>query len=129
MNKDFIIPINRLKTGSNAFEWHVDGAFFGTFENSEILDADLSVSVEIINEDYDISVIGKIEGSVTVTCDRCMESLVLPIDTRFEDDEFEDCDEIDLNQDIYDFACLTLPMQRTHPEGECNEDTVKYLSK
>jgi len=129
MNKDFIIPINRLKSGSNAFEWHVDGAFFGTFENSEILDADLEVKVTVENDDYDISAAGNIAGTVTVICDRCLERLVIPVETGFEDDEFEDCDELDLGQDIYDYTCLALPLQRTHPEGGCDEETIKYLSK
>lgn len=129
MNADFIIPINRLKPGKNAFAWHIGGEFFGTFENSEILDADLQVDVIIENDDFDISVSGRIEGTVTVTCDRCLERLTLPVGTDFEDDEFEDCDAVDLNQDIYDFTCISLPLQRTHPEGECNEETTKFLSK
>ena len=24
--------------------------------------------------------------------------------------------------------CLSLPVQRVHPEGECNPDAVRYLS-
>ena len=129
MNTDFKVPINRLKPGSNAFEWHVGGEFFGMFDNSEILDADLLAEVTIENDDYDISVSGRISGTVTVICDRCLERLTLPVETEFEDDEFDDCDAVDLSQDIYDFTCISLPLQRIHPEGECNEETVKFLSK
>ena len=129
MKTDLKVPINRLKQGANAYEWHIGCEFFGTFENSEILDADLSVNVVIDNDDYDVSVKGSISGTVTVLCDRCMEKLTLRVETGFEDDEFEDCDVVDLSQDVYDYTCLALPLQRIHPEGECDAETIKYLSK
>ena len=31
-------------------------------------------------------------------------------------------------EDIYDYVCLALPMQRTHEPGGCNPDAMKYLS-
>ena len=129
MSDSFIVPINRLSAGKNAFQWHLDGSFFDTFENSEILAADLEADVVIFNDDYDIRVEGKIKGSVTVQCDRCLADLTLPVDTTFDDDEFEDCDSVDLRQDLYDFVCISLPMQRVHEDGGCDEETVKYLSK
>ena len=94
------------------------------FENSEVKDADLDISVDIDNEEFEIVVKCEIEGSVTVICDRCLEDLVLPVSTSFEEDET-----LDLNQDIYDYVCISLPMRRVHPDGECNEETTKYLSK
>ena len=120
----FVISVKGLKPGESHLDWHADGEFFAAFENSEIKDADLNISVDIFNDEFEIKVKCGIEGSVTVTCDRCLEDLVLPVRTSFEEDET-----LDLNQDIYDYVCISLPMQRVHPEGECNEETVKYLSK
>ena len=120
----FVISVKGLKAGESHFDWHADGAFFAAFENSDIKDADIDISVDVFNDGFEISVKCGIEGSVTVTCDRCLEDLVLPVRTSFEEDET-----LDLNQDIYDYVCISLPMQRVHPEGECNEETVKYLSK
>ncbi len=87
-------------------------------------------------------------GSVTVACDRCLEALVLPVETFFrlsvkfgpgeERTETEDGEivmlpygeaDLDLSQFIYDYVMTSLPMQRVHPDGECNELTLKYLSK
>ncbi len=125
----FCIPVNGLKAGRSQYEWHADGEFFGTFENSEIKDADLDISVSVNNEDFSIEVSCRITGTVTVTCDRCLDDVTLSVGTEFEDDEFEGVDVIDLRQDIYDYVCISLPMVRTHPEGECNPETTKYLSK
>ena len=36
--------------------------------------------------------------------------------------------EWDLSQAVYDFVCLSLPLQRLHPEGECDPNTVRFLS-
>ena len=38
----------------------------------------------------------------------------------------EDDTELDMSQIIYDYACLALPKQRTHEEGGCNPETMKY---
>jgi uncharacterized metal-binding protein YceD (DUF177 family) len=37
--------------------------------------------------------------------------------------------ELDLSQAIYDYVCLSLPMQRLHADGECNPDTVRFLGQ
>ena len=120
----FVISVKGLKPGRSHLDWHADGQFFASFENSEIKDADLDIAVDIDNDEFEIAVECRIQGTVTVICDRCLEDLVLPVSTSFEEDET-----LDLNQDIYDFVCLSLPMHRVHPDGECNEETLRYLSK
>ena len=84
-------------------------------------------------------------------CDRCLEPLTLPVDVspRFsvkfsaipsgELPEDENGREIlvlpeneavlDLGQIVYDFVCLSVPIVKVHPEGECAPDTIKYLSR
>lgn len=120
----FVISVKGLKPGRSHVDWHADGEFFAAYENSEIKDADLDISVDIFNDEFEVDVKCEIAGNVTVSCDRCLEDLVLPVRTSFEENET-----LDLNQDIYDYVCISLPMQRVHPDGECNEETVKYLSK
>ena len=120
----FVISVKGLKPGRSHLDWHADGQFFASFENSEIKDADLDIAVDIDNDEFEIAVECRIQGTVTVICDRCLEDLVLPVSTSFVEDET-----LDLNQDIYDFVCLSLPMRRVHPDGECNEETLRYLSK
>ena len=31
-----------------------------------------------------------------------------------------------MEQVVYDYVCLSLPMQRTHEPGECNPEAMKY---
>ena len=149
MTQDFIIPLNGLSAGKTTFKWHADGEFFGSFENSEILDADLDVVVTVEKSGRYIGVDCALDGTVTVACDRCLEDLTMPVHTvslmsvKFGEQgsvaEVEEGDreivmlpesdtDLDLSQVVYDYAALSLPMQRVHPEGECNPDAVKYLS-
>ena len=112
------------------------------------MDAGLRVAAAALQSGGFIGVRCEIRGSVTVECDRCLEALVLPVETSFrlsvkfgprdEHTETEDGEivmlpygeaDLDLSQFIYDYVMTSLPMQRVHPDGECNEDAIKYLSK
>ena len=61
---------------------------------------------------------------------RCLEALALPVEAQPSEvltpGEYP---EWDLSQAVYDYVCLSLPIQRVHPEGECNPDTVRFLSQ
>ena len=147
MNENFTIPLNGLATGKNEFFIHVGKEFFSSFDNEEILNADLQVRILVEKSGRYVGVDCDIEGDVTVECDRCLEPLEMPIDTqvrlsvKFGEEEAseigsenerevifvkEDDAELDMSQVIYDYACLALPMQRVHEEGECNPETMKY---
>jgi len=125
----FIVIINDLASGITHFEWKADAEFFGRFENPEILDADVQVFVGLRNRGSSIDISCEMEGTVTVPCDRCLEDLLLPVGTEFEETYVPESDELDISQDVYDFIMTSLPMQRIHPEGECNEETIRHLSK
>ena len=150
MNDNFIIPLNGLTAGENAFFWHAGKEFFDSFENSEILDAQLDVAVRAEKSGRYIGVDCNVSGGVVVECDRCLEELEIPVDlevllsVKFGEseslDETQDGDreviflpvdntELDMKQIVYDYVCISLPMQRVHEEGECNPEALKYLEQ
>ena len=142
-----LIPLNGLAAGESKFSWHAGKEFFDSFENSEISDADLDVSATVEKMGRKVLVGCRVEGRVTVACDRCLEDLDMPVgvdialDVRFG--EGEDCEEdgrevvfveadgqeLEMDQIVYDYICLSLPMQRTHRPGECNPETVRYMGE
>lgn len=150
MKDDFIVPINGLTQGRTEFRWRAGKKFFERFENSEILAADLDVEVSAEKSGHFIGVDCDVIGEVTVACDRCLEDLILPVETGFrlsvkfgqEPADSSDAVEgereivwlpesdadLDLGQIVYDYVCLSLPVQRVHPEGECDPEAMKYLS-
>ena len=147
MNDKFIIPLNGLTAGKNEFFWQADREFFNSFENAEILDAQLDADVIVEKSGRYIGVDCDVRGQVTVGCDRCLDELDMPVDVEIklsvkygmEENSEEpqpgerevifipDTDaEFDMSQIIYDYVCLSLPMQRVHDEGECNPEAMKY---
>ena len=152
MKDDFIVPLNGLAQGRTEFFRSVGKEFFERFENSEILDADLDLDVAVTKSGRSIAVDCEIDGSVVVICDRCLEDLTIPVRTgfrlslKFVDPDLEETGflgmendrevvcvpeneaDFDLSQTVYDYVCLSLPVQRVHNEGECNPEAVRYLS-
>ena len=149
MNDGFIIPLNGLTTGQYEFDWKVGKEFFEGFDNSEILDAELDAYVRVEKSGRYVGVDCEVTGDVTVECDRCLGDLKLPVDEEIllsvkfgEEGTSEETDDsereviylpqddavLDMKQIIYDYVCLSLPMQRFHAEGECDPDAMRYLA-
>ena len=150
MDNNFIIPLNGLAAGETRFSWHAGKEFFEGYDNSEILAADIDIEVSVEKSGRYLGVDCGLEGSVIVECDRCLDDLELPVETQVslsvkygseenseEHQEGEreiifvpqDEAELDMSQIIYDYVCLSLPMQRTHSEGGCNPEAMKYYSQ
>ena len=125
----FVVKLTSLAPGKNRFTWHAGAEFFETFGNVDILDADLEVTAQVVSHGLTAEAACGIAGTVTVACDRCLEDLVIPVETSFEEQYTPEDDELELSQDVYDYVCTSLPLQRVHPEAECNQETTKYLSK
>lgn len=125
----FIVKLNDLPSGRTALEWTADGEFFESFGNPDILDARLDVAAEVVNHGATVDVDCRIAGMVTVQCDRCLDELDIPVEAEFSEVFTPDAPDLDLSQDIYDYVCVSLPLRRTHPEGGCNQETVRFLSE
>ena len=146
---EYVIPLNGWAAGEREYRWQAGNEFFQKFDNAEILDAAVEIEARAVKSGHYIGVDLDIRGSVTVACDRCLEDLQLPVEAHpafsvkygekaaAEEEMREGSREIilvsvadtelDLSQAIYDYVCLSLPMQRVHADGECNPDTVRFL--
>ena len=125
-----VIPLNGWAAGERKFRFHAGLEFFQTFDNTEILDADVDVEVRVMKKERKVEADLHLSGTVTVPCDRCLEPLAVPVEANpsevFAPESV--AQDWDLSQAVYDYICLSLPLQRVHPEGECNPDTVRFLS-
>ncbi|MDD2595505.1 MAG: DUF177 domain-containing protein [Bacteroidales bacterium] len=140
-----IIPIKGLACGRHCFDFIVNGEFFSEFGNSQIKDAHCEVVIEAEKNTSYMGIDCRIDGKVIVECDRCLEDLVIPIDidralsVKFakESEESDDDDimilderdaDLDLNQFVYDYICLAVPLQKIHPDGECDIEMIKRIA-
>ena len=129
--KSIIIPLGGWAAGERTFRFRADSEFFQTFDNTEILNADVEVEIRVVKEGAKAEAELHLGGIVTVPCDRCLEPLQVPVEED-PSEVFETellTQDWDLSQAVYDYICLSLPMQRVHPEGECNPDTVRFLGQ
>jgi uncharacterized metal-binding protein YceD (DUF177 family) len=133
MKQRYTIPYKGLKEGQHAFEWKIGNDFWKDRPEGGIIGGE--IEVEAILERGATGVMRlevRIEGSVTVPCDRCLEDCDLPMNFRgklavklSEEEQPFDGEvlwlnpgdaQIDLEQYIYESVVLSLPLQRVHPE-------------
>lgn len=143
-----LIPVKGLPMGENSFSYTIDGKFFQGFENSQIKDADCTVKVKVVRHQTLLNATCSVGGFVVCECDRCLDDLTLKVDVERDltvgfgnvdvDEEGNDEDvmivdssesEISLDQFVYDYVCLSLPLVKTHAPGKCNPEMLKYISK
>ncbi len=146
--RDIVIPVRGLPLGESTFRFEIGKPFFQAFENNQIKDADCSVKVSVIRHQTLLDVVCEVFGFVVVECDRCLDDLTLKVDIAPRltvgfgsvdvDEEAQGEEdilvidrsesELDLDQFVYDYVCLGLPMVKVHPEGKCNPEMLRFLT-
>ena len=143
---EIVIPLRGLPKGVSAFNFAIKGEFFQKFGNARIKDADCSVKVKAERQSTVMHVGCEVGGFVIVECDRCLDNLAIKVDVEREltvgfgvvdlDDSSDSEDvvvaspsdrEISLDQFVYDYICLGLPIVAVHPDGRCNPEMEARL--
>jgi uncharacterized protein len=143
--KQFLIPYVGLRQGDHRFEYTVNELFFEELGYSEIKQGIFNVSLDLLKQSSMMTLNFEIRGELTVTCDRCLDEFVMPIEAeqrlfvKFGDETHEETDEIfilsrneqelDIAQFIYEYIILAIPPVCMHPEGECDPEILKKLEE
>jgi uncharacterized metal-binding protein YceD (DUF177 family) len=116
-------------------EYDLDNQFFEALDGSELNKGYLHVSVSIRKATGFFELLFNTEGTVTVTCDRCLDDMDQPIaaESRFvvkfgtvnsEEDDVIIVDEdegiLDASWLIYESIVLAIPIKHVHAPGKCN---------
>lgn len=142
---EFIISLSGSKENVSEYSFELKKDFFEHFNDAEILDSDLTVlmtlnkSISVFEMDFSLA------GELSVSCDRCLEPMTQAIKYNTEliikyGDHFEEVDDkvviipsteeqINIAPYVFEFAKLALPIQRTHPIGECNVEMLEQMQK
>ncbi|MEG0499805.1 MAG: DUF177 domain-containing protein [Rikenellaceae bacterium] len=154
--ESYKINYRALSEGKHNISFHLDPQMFTSEEGGEIHDGNCDVNIRLTKGLSTLRLEITIEGNVTVSCDRCLEDVSVPI--RFEgvlivkittevqdrefviDDKSEDTlllnpmiEKLDLREYLYDSVILSLPLQRVHSENAegvslCNPDMLSRFS-
>ena len=144
---EIIIPLHGLTRGGQEFDFDLTDEFLEGFSRDVIQGLDAKSRLVAEQKGGWIEIHCTVTGQAKVECDRCLEDLLMPVDinqmltVRFdaepeevvnEDDNViilrEGTAEMDLAQTLYDLICVSLPMQKVHPEGQCNPAALSQLS-
>ena len=142
--EQFKIDLKRLTEEVTTLEYDLDDLFFAALDGSELKEGTLHVSVSIRKATGFFELQFHTEGTVTVTCDRCLDDMVQPVkaDHRLvaklgaayseEDDVItlpEDEGILDMSWLIYEFIVLAIPIKHVHAPGKCNPAMSQVLEE
>lgn len=134
-----------MPQGAQEFEFHLGKQFFKDMENPDIHDADMDVRLTVDHKGDLYQMDFAITGTMTLICDRCLDDLIMPVDTtysiavKYGEDYNDDSDDLliipqsdsDINVAymIHDTVALTIPIKHVHPLGKCNRQMSAMLKK
>ena len=142
--EQFKIDLKRLTDEVTTLEFNLDNRFFAALDSSELRQGTLHVSVSIRKATGFFELQFHSEGTVTVTCDRCLDDMEQPISTdnrlivklgtaySEEDDVIivpEDEGILDTSWLIYEFIMLAIPIKHVHAPGKCNPAMSQVLEE
>ena len=137
--KDFHISFTGLKDGKHSFDFQIGKKFFDAFEkngpdNSKILDSQLDLLIVLYKQENMLQLEFQINGQVEVACDRCTGLFWHPVHlnemliVKFGPETYEESEnilvlsetehEIQLEQYVFEYISLSLPMRLIHPEDD-----------
>jgi len=140
----FKIDLKSLIDEETTLDFNLDNQFFEALDGSEVKQGALHVSVSIRKAIGFFELQFHTEGTVTVTCDRCLDYMEQPIeaDNRLvvklgaayseEDDVItlpEDEGILDTSWLIYEFVVLAIPIKHVHAPGKCNPAMSQVLEE
>lgn len=141
------IPLRGLSEGTHDFEFKLDNQFFKLIgdDDSDLNKGVVDVSLVVKRKGNMFEMDFKLNGTVFVSCDRCLDDMDIEIDTKNrlivkfgkeyseESDEIvvipEDDGEINIAWFLFEFISLNIPMKHVHAPGKCNKIMSSKLNK
>lgn len=139
------VELASLRDGHHEQDFKIGKEFFENMENTEILDADVDVHLDLEkrNDVYDCTF--TCHGHLSVPCDRCLDPIELPVDTDYHvvvkyGDNYDDGADnllvipysnayLNVAYILNDTILLTIPLRHVHSQGKCNRAMVDALRK
>lgn len=139
------LPLKSLAAGTYDYEYHLGKQFFTDMESADIHDADLDVKLAVTHKRDIYRLDFTITGTITLICDRCLDDLIMPVDTtysiavKYGEDYNDEADDLLIIPEsdnflnvaymLYDTVALTIPIKHVHPMGKCNRQMSAMLRK
>ena len=147
--KDFCLTFGSLKEGYHEFEYQLTKEFFTELDQDLVSNGLVDVLLKVERAERHLSLDFELDGWLERSCDVCLSELQYPIKTmqhlhvKITDKEIEDDTdlisvgsnehELNLENHLFDYAVLALPMKVTCADSinreECDKEVRDMLSK
>ena len=144
--KTYQIDLKNLSLADTyEFDYVLENDFFESVDGPEVRQGKVNVSLSVVRMSSTFELNFRIEGVVTVMCDRCLEDMEIPVETinrlivTFGEMYAETSDEqvviseeggfINVAWYMYEFIALAIPIKHVHEPGECNEVMASKLKE
>ena len=133
-----------MLTDTAEWQYQLDNQFFAALDEPEVQKGKLNVTLKVRKTSGAFQLDFHTEGTVVVTCDRCLDEMEQLIETddslrvKFGAEYLEEDDMVIVPEEdgyinvawfIYEFIALSIPMKHVHAPGKCNKEMVNKLSK
>ena len=142
--KKYRIDLKSLSPSTTyKYDYLLDNDFFESMDGSEVRKGKVNVSLSVVCASMVYEMDIRISGDITVTCDRCLDEMEIPVRTKnrlsvtFGEMYAETSDEriivseeegfINIAWYLYEFIALAIPMKHVHAFGDCNEIMASKL--
>lgn len=113
-----------------------DDDFFAAVQGDAIQHGHVALQVQVRRGEETFDLALQFQGEVEVSCDRCLESMLQPVEgealikVRLGDTYEDDGDTVvvpevsgilDFSWLVYEQIALQIPLSHVHPDGECDE--------
>lgn len=146
MDLDYLhIDLKSLDYGRTERTLSLDDTYFEAIDAPEVRRGNLSVRLAIDRTSQDAFLLDfHITGTVTVSCDRCLDDMKLPIEAqermeaKFGEESSEDDACVTVAEDegildvawlIYELTALAIPVRHVHAPGKCNPAMIRVLEE
>lgn len=140
------IQLQAISEGTSvSFEYELDNDFFRKIDSPEVQEGRVSVILDLKRTLNVFELEFKLDGIVTVTCDRCLDDMEQAISykgklfVKFGADFSQEGDdvvivpesegEINIAWFLYEFIVLSIPSKHIHEAGKCNKTVASKLRK
>lgn len=133
-----------MQADSLTEEYLLDNIFFADIDGPEVQKGKVKVALQVKKTPRAFELSFRIEGSVWVPCDRCLDEMELPVDiseklmvkfgrTYGEEGDIvvvpEEDGDLNVAWFMYEFISLAIPMKHVHAPGKCNKGMTGKLNK
>ena len=128
------VNLKGMPSDTVSYQWHVDDDFFSAVQGPEIQYGTLDVALRVKRTSGAYELTFRLDGTVKVQCDRCLELMDQPIQARSElrvrfGYEFSDNGDIvtipyedgtfNVAWNLYEMIALEIPLRHVHADGPC----------